>query len=232
MYEALGVKDVDSILIRPQPPAPKDPALEHIDAMGGKPFQAFPAQDHRAHITAHLNFMATNIARNNPAIMASLEKNIFEHISLMAQEQTEMEMGQELQQIQQMQMQIQQNPQMAQNPQVQQQLKMFSDKFEARKAVLIAEMTEEFMKEEKEITSQFDNDPLAKLKARELDLRAAENQRRKEYESKRIDLDRMKAVMNQQNQDNKLEQNEELAEMRAETSIEKTLLQNALKNDK
>ena len=232
MYEALGVKDVDSILIRPQPPTPKDPALEHIDAMGGKPFQAFPAQDHRAHITAHLNFMATNIARNNPAIMASLEKNIFEHISLMAQEQTEMEMAQDIQQIQQIQQQAQANPAMAQNPQVQMQLKQFSDKFEARKAVLIAEMTEEFMKEEKDITSQFDNDPLAKLKARELDLRAAENQRRKEYENKRIDLDRMKAVMNQQNQDNKLEQNEELAEMRAETSIEKTLLQNALKNDK
>ena len=232
MYEALGVKDVDSILIRPQPPAPKDPALEHIDAMGGKPFQAFPGQDHRAHITAHMNFMATNIARNNPAIMASLEKNIFEHISLLAQEQTEMEMAQDIQQIQQIQQQAQANPAMAQNPQVQMQLKQFSDKFEARKAVLIAEMTEEFMKEEKDITSQFDNDPLAKLKARELDLRAAENQRRKEYESKRIDLDRMKAVMNQQNQDNKLEQNEELAEMRAETSIEKTLLQNALKNDK
>jgi hypothetical protein len=176
--------------------------------------------------------MATNIARNNPAIMASLEKNIFEHISLMAQEQTEMEMAQDIQQIQQIQQQAQANPAMAQNPQVQMQLKQFSDKFEARKAVLIAEMTEEFMKEEKDITSQFDNDPLAKLKARELDLRAAENQRRKEYESKRIDLDRMKAVMNQQNQDNKLEQNEELAEMRAETSIEKTLLQNALKKDR
>lgn len=231
MYEALGVKDVDSILVRPQPPAPKDPALEHIDAMGQKPFQAFPGQDHRAHMTAHMNFMSTNIARNNPMIMASLEKNIFEHISLMAQEQVEMEMAEEIQQIQQMQQQAQQNPQMAQNPQMQQQLKQFSDKFEARKAVLIAEMTEEFMNEEKEITSQFDNDPLAKLKARELDLRAAENQRRKEYDSKRIELDRMKAVMNQQNQDNKLEQNEELAEMRAETSIEKTLLQNALKKD-
>ena len=56
MYEALGVKDIDSILIRPQPPTPKDPALEHIDALAGKPFQAFPGQDHRSHITAHLNF--------------------------------------------------------------------------------------------------------------------------------------------------------------------------------
>src|SRR5210317_207238 len=99
MYEALGVKDIDKILIRPQPPQPKDPALEHIDALAGKPFQAFPGQDHRAHITAHLNFMATNMARNAPVVMAALEKNCFEHISLMAQEQVEMEFPNELQQI-------------------------------------------------------------------------------------------------------------------------------------
>ena len=83
MYEALGVKDIDKILKRPPTP-PKDPALEHIDAFAGKPFQAFPGQDHRAHITSHLNFMATNMARNNPIVMAALEKNCFEHISLMA----------------------------------------------------------------------------------------------------------------------------------------------------
>ncbi|NND23825.1 MAG: hypothetical protein HKN86_03945, partial [Acidimicrobiia bacterium] len=97
MYEALGVKNIDSILVRPMQPTPKDPALEHIDALGGKQFQAFPGQDHRAHITAHLNFMATNIARNNPTVMASLEKNIFEHISLMAQEQLEIEFRDEIQ---------------------------------------------------------------------------------------------------------------------------------------
>ena len=38
--------------------------------------------------------------------------------------------------------------------------------------------------EEKKITSQFDNDPIAKLRSRELDLRAQENQR-KEREGKR-----------------------------------------------
>ena len=32
--------------------------------------------------TAHLNFMSTNIAKNNPMIMGSLEKNIFEHMFL------------------------------------------------------------------------------------------------------------------------------------------------------
>jgi hypothetical protein len=230
MYEALGVKNIDQVLIRPMQPMPKDPALEHIDALAGKPFQAFPGQDHRAHITAHLNFMATNIARNNPMVMASLEKNIFEHISLMSQEQIEIEFRNELIQLQQMQQAMQQNPQMAQ--QMQMQVKMLQEKIESRKAVLIAEMMEEFMKEEKEITSQFDNDPIAKLRSRELDLRAMENQRKKQESDEKINLDKMKAMMNQANQDEKLEQNEELANLRADTSIQKTILSKTLPNAK
>ena len=220
MYEALGVKDIDLLLKKPQPPTPKDPALEHIDALAGKPFQAFPGQDHRAHMTAHLNFMATNMARNNPMVMASLEKNIFEHISLMAQEQIELEFREELMQLQQMQ----QNPMMAQNPQAQQQVMQLTQQIEARKAVLIAEMMGEFMEEEKKITSQFDNDPIAKLRSRELDLRAQENQRKEREGKERMDLDKMRAMMAQENQDEKLEQNEELAKLRANTSIEKTIL--------
>jgi len=228
MYEALGVKDIDKILIRPQPPQPKDPALEHIDALAGKPFQAFPGQDHRAHITAHLNFMATNIARNAPVVMASLEKNCFEHISLMAQEQVEMEFRNEMQQV----AMIQQNPQAMQDPNIQMQVKMLSEKIEARKAQLIADMMEEFMQEEKKITSQFDNDPIAKLRARELDLQAQENSRKKQEGEQRINLDRMRAMMNQQNQDEKLQQNEDLAKLRAQTSLDKTILTAKLKQEK
>ena len=230
MYEAIGVKDVDTVLIRPQPPQPKDPALEHIDALAGKPYQAFPGQDHRAHMTAHLNFMATNMARNNPIVMASLEKNIFEHISLMAQEQVEIEFKNEIQQLQQMQMMMQQNPQMAQQMQIQ--ARMLSEKIEARKAVLIAEMMEEFMKEEKEITSQFDNDPIAKLRARELDIRAQENARKKKVDDEQINLNKMKAMMNQMQTDEKLQQNEDLAQLRADTSIEKTILAAKLRNQR
>ena len=228
MYEALGVKDIDKILIRPQQPTPKDPALEHIDALAGKPFQAFPGQDHRAHITAHLNFMATNMARNAPVIMAALEKNCFEHISLMAQEQVEMEFPNELQQL----AAVQQNPQAMQDPNIQMQVRMMSEKIEARKAQLVADMMEEFMKEEKKITSQFDNDPIAKLRARELDLQAQENERKRMEGEDRINLDKMKAMMNQQNQDDKLKQNEELAKLRADTSIEKTILSKTMPNAK
>ena len=219
MYEAIGVKNIDQILPPPQQPTPIDPAAENILALSGKPFQAFKGQDHRAHITVHLNFMATNLARNNPIVLGSLEKNIFEHISLMAQEQIEIEFREELQQL----AQLQANPMLAQqDPNVQQQILSLTLAMESRKAKLIAEMTEEFKNEENKIMGQFGNDPVAKLKARELDLRAADDARKKDEGEERLNLDRMRAMMNQSNFDDKLEQNKELAMLRAGVSLAKT----------
>jgi hypothetical protein len=218
MYEALGVKNIDQVLPPPAPNAPKDPSLENIDALAGKPFQAFPGQDHQAHITAHLNFMATNLVRNNPPIMGALQKNILEHISLMAMEQIQVEFSQEMMMLQQLQQQAPMNPQAGQ------QLQQIQQKIEARKAVLIAEMTEEFMKEEKKVTSQFDHDPLLKLKSREVDLRAMDQQRKKEYDEARVDIDQAKLVQAKDIAEDKLEQNEELAELRADTTMDKAYL--------
>ena len=219
MYEAIGVKDIDKILPPPKQPMPMDPATENILALSGKPFQAFKGQDHRAHITVHLNFMATNLARNNPVVLGSLEKNIFEHISLMSQEQIEIEFTEELQQL----AQLQANPALAQqDPNVQQQILALTLAMESRKAKLIAEMTEEFKNEENKIMGQFGNDPVAKLKARELDLRAADDARKREEGEDRINLDRMRAMMNQSNFEDKLEQNKDLAMLRAGVSLAKT----------
>jgi hypothetical protein len=233
MYEALGVKNINNILPPPAQPMPMDPALEHILAISLKPFQAFPGQDHKAHIDAHLNFMSLAMVQNNPGAMASLQKNILEHISIMAQEQVQIEFVRELQEVQQIQMMMQQmgamNPAMMggmqQNPQMmqaQQRLQQIVNAIESRKAILIAEMTKDYAEEEQKITGEFGADPLLKLKSRELDLRAKENERRKEYEQDRINLDKMKAMMNQQNQEEKLQQNEELASLRAGVSLAKS----------
>jgi hypothetical protein len=216
MYTAIGVKDIDRILPPPPQNQPKDPALEHIDAMGMKPFQAFPGQDHRAHVTAHLNFMASNFVRNNPSITAALEKNIMEHISLMAQEQVQLEFQQEFAMLPQMQQAA------TMNPQAQQQFNQVTQKIEARKAILIAEMTEDFMKEEKAITTQFDHDPLLKLKEREVDLKAMETERKTKEDEARLDLDKTKLFQGQQLDKQKLAQNEELAELRADTAMAKS----------
>ena len=216
MYTAVGVKNIDRILPPPPQNQPKDPALEHIDAMGAKPFQAFPGQDHRAHVTAHLNFMASNFVRNNPSITAALEKNIMEHISLMGQEQVQLEFQQEMQMLPQLQQQA------AMNPQAQQQFQQISQKIEARKAILIAEMTEDFMKEEKEVTSQFDHDPLLKLKQREVDLKAMDAERKSKEDEARLNLDKTKFLQGQQLDEAKLQQNEDLANLRADTAMAKS----------
>ena len=232
MYDAIGVKNVNAILPPPMKPAPLDPSLEHILSISAKPFQAFPGQDHKAHIDAHLNFMRLNMVQNNPAAMASLQKNILEHISLMAQEQVQLEFVQEMQEIKTIQMQMQQlnaqNPAMAQNmqqnPQVmqaQQRVQQITMMIEARKAILIAEMTMDFAKEEEKIMGEYGGDPLLRLKGREMDLRAQENQRKEEEGQQRIDLDKMKAMMSDQQHEENLEQEEELAGLRAGVSLAK-----------
>jgi hypothetical protein len=219
MYEAIGVKDINKILPPPAPIQPVDPSVEHINSLNAKPFQAFPGQDHRAHITAHLNFMSTNMVRNNPVVMASIQKNILEHISIMAQEQVQIEFREQMMQMQMLQQQAPTNPQAAQM------LQQINQAIEARKAVLIAEMTEDFMKEENKITSQFDADPLLKLKSREVDLRAMENERKKQNDEAQQELARARLLQSRDNFEDKLEQNENLAKLRAGVSLAKSGVQ-------
>ena len=145
----------------------------------------------------------------------------------MANEQVEIEFPEQLQQMQLMQ----QNPQMMQDPKAQQQMQQVMLQIESRKAKLIAEMMEEFMIEEKKIISQFDNDPIARLRSRELDLKAMEDHRKGQESQDRLNLDRMKAMMNQSTQQEKIEQNEELAELRAETSLEKQEMANQARKE-
>jgi len=158
----------------------------------------------------------------------------------MAQEQVQLEFVEELQEIQMIQQQMQQmgvqNPAMAQgmmqNPMVMQQQKRvveITNAIEARKAILIAEMTKDYVAEEEKISGEFGGDPLVKLKAREIDLKARDNARKEEEGQERLDLDKMRALMNQENQENKLQQNEELAGLRAGVSLAKQQMADASK---
>jgi hypothetical protein len=90
-------------------------------------------------------------------------------------------------------------------------------------------MMQEFMEEENKIMGQFGNDPIAKLKARELDLRAMDNEAKREQDQEKINLDKSKQLMGQEQFDEKLEQNEDLAELRAETSLVKQEMANDFK---
>ena len=225
MYEALGIKNVNVILPPPQKPAPMDPAMENILAMSGKPFKAFPGQDHQAHMDAHLTFMGTFMARNNPQALALLSKNCMEHIALMSQEQVQLEFAEEIAQIQQLTANMQQmggmNPQNPQVMQVQQQIKQETDRIEARKAQLIAQLTTDYLEEEKKVLNQLDNDPLLRLKADEVQLRAQEQQRKEKEGEEKANMDTLKLIRGGQEFDAKLQQDDEHAKLRASVSLAK-----------
>jgi len=229
MYEALGVKDIDRLLPPPPQPQPLDPASENILALNGKKIQAFPKQDHQAHMRAHLQFMGTTMVRNNPKALGILQQNCMEHINLMAGEQVEMEFAEEIAKTQQMQQQMaalsqQLGPQAQQNPQMmamQRDLESLNLVMESRRAVLIAEFTEDYAKAERQVLNQIENDPLLKLKDREIDLKAREEQRKEEEGTNKANMDMMRMMQNKEIAENKLEQNDEHAKLRASVSLAK-----------
>ena len=232
MYEALGVKDIDMVLPPPPQPQAMDPGTENVLALNGKKIQAFPKQDHQAHMKSHLLFMGTTICRNNPQALGILQQNCMEHIVLMAGEHVEMEYQQEIQQMQQLSQQMapiiqqmQQNPQMMQqNPQIQQFQQKQADlqvAIEARKATLISEFMEDYAKAEKETLNQIEGDPLLKLKDRELDIKAAQEQARQSEAEDKLNLERSKMLQAKEIAEDKMEQNDQHQKLRASVSLAK-----------
>ena len=87
MYDALDVKNIDSILPAPQPPAPVDPATENANSIKGMALQAFPQQDHEAHLMAHAVFLSNLASQTNPQGYALLQSHVQEHIGMLARDQ-------------------------------------------------------------------------------------------------------------------------------------------------
>jgi hypothetical protein len=63
MYQALEVQNIEEILPPPPQPQPTDPAIENARGLSGQLLQAFPEQDHDAHIMAHVVLMQTPLYR-------------------------------------------------------------------------------------------------------------------------------------------------------------------------
>ncbi len=86
MYDALDVKNIDSILPPPQPPAPKDPATENALALKGQQLQVFPQQDSMAHIRVHVAMIQSPAIQANPQAFLILQAHIQEHVSIFARD--------------------------------------------------------------------------------------------------------------------------------------------------
>jgi len=203
MYEALGVTNIDAILQPPPQPMPMNPAKENQEALRGARLQAFPEQNHQAHISAHLAMVATPIAQSNAAIVMTLQGHISEHIAMMSELQAQQEISANMTPEQQAMMQ--------QDPNA---MKQFQDQVASRSAEIASEVSEQYAQS---ITPPPSEDPLVSIRKQELALRGqevAQRQQQFEVEQKfKEDKERNDVLLDQQ----RLDQQEEIANQNDQT---------------
>ena len=100
MYQALEVQNIDEILPPIPEPQPMDPAIENARALSGQLLQAFPDQNHDAHIMAHMIFMKTPLVQTSPQIMGTFYAHLQEHLNFKATNQAIQEAQEIMQQVQ------------------------------------------------------------------------------------------------------------------------------------
>ena len=102
MYDALEIKNVETLFQQQQQVPPRDPISEEQAAMLGQPIQAFDWQDHEAYIAAHSAFIQNPMVQDNPLAVQTISANIQEHQAMLYRQQVEQVMGQPLPPLEQM----------------------------------------------------------------------------------------------------------------------------------
>jgi len=180
MYEALGVSNIDSILPMPPQPQPVNAAKENQNSLLGVPLQAFAGQDHQAHIETHLAIMSTPAVEMNPNAIMALQGHVQEHIGLMSEEQAQQQIMQSIPP------EVQQNPQEMQA--MMQQIQPQVDKIAAQ---IIADTVEQLSQS---METPPETDPLVEIRNKELDIKAADLQRKGSEFVARQEFDREKEI--------------------------------------
>ena len=205
VYEALGTKQIDSLLKPPPPPPePRDPAKENARALQMQFLTAFEFQDHDAHIAAHMAFMQSRMVQINPQVYALLQSHISDHVSFKAK----IEVSE----------QIMQDPNMMQLQQVDPQ--QFQIQVDKAIATAVAEITEQLVRGEMQQAAG-KQDPLVRLKQQEIDLRAMDLQRKEKETQLKAEMDMRQEAARLDFQYDKLREQSEQSDERLEVAREK-----------
>tara|TARA_Y100001938_G_scaffold131841_1_gene189421 strand:- start:897 stop:1685 length:789 start_codon:yes stop_codon:yes gene_type:complete len=227
MYAALGVDNIDSLLMPPadNTPKPVDAGIENSGLLQGIPQQAFPEQNHEAHVAAHKSLFLTQAVITNPQLQSIIIAHVMQHLQFMANQMAEQQMPPEVQQqiqgaAQQMQ-QLDPQSQMALQQQIQSIIESFS-------APILAQLSNEFLAS---VQPPQQDDPLVAIRQQELGLRDKELNMKNEQFVAKEEQDAMEKSAELQIQQQKAEQqanigNEknEIAKQRLEQQAELKLI--------
>ena len=222
MYQALEVQNIDEILPPTPEPQPMDPSLENARALMGEFLQAFPQQDHDAHIATHVTFMQLPIVQASPPVVGTFFSHLLEHVSLKARAMADQEMQQMQAQAQQSMMAAQIgaiDPMVAQQ-QMQQAQMMNPDQLEARVAQIESQLIQELVTAISPPPGQ-QQDPLVAIRQQELQIKAEESNRRAMTDQMRLGLDQEKLRQQAMTDAARLELQEQIADDRTDVNRER-----------
>jgi len=227
MYQALEVQNIEEILPPPPQPQPKDPATENAEIVAGAQAQAFPQQDHEAHVLSHITLSKSSLIKQTPPVMAAIQAHCFQHIAHWARERVQQEVQQlQQQEIQQIQMLIQTgaiDPQigMQRMQVVQQGGGQFSpEQIEARVAQVQQELTSWLIQQLNPAPGE-EEDPLVRIRQQELALKGQKQEFDAQVDQEKLALDRDKLQQAAQTDAARMELQEEIAEERNEVNRER-----------
>ena len=170
MYSALGVDNVDALLMPPpdMTPKPVDAGIENANLLMGQPAQAFPEQNHQAHIDTHKSLFFTDLVKDSPQVQALIISHCMQHLQFLAAQIAQEQMPDEVnQRIAEIQAQMQQvSPEEAQM--IGQQIQMINEQYSSS---IMAQLANEFLQS---IGMSGGGDPLVDIRQKELDLRDKE----------------------------------------------------------
>ena len=212
MYSALNVQNIDLLLPPPPQPQPQGPAQENARAIvipnGGSPLQAFPEQDHMAHIQAHAQFYMLPLIQASPQVQGILLSHIFEHVSLLAQQQAALRLQQPVQMIDQFGRPVMVPPPPPNPVQMQ-----------AVVAQIEAQMQAQVLQQ---LQPQPQGpDPLLQLQEKNLQIKAAQVEQKAQADAERIKLDQQKLAMKDAVDRERMQSNEDIAQLRANVSLQR-----------
>jgi hypothetical protein len=225
MYAAIGVDNVEQILTPPPPtdPLPLEAGFENNQLLLGQQAQAFPQQNHDAHIAIHMSLLNTPPVQMNAQVQALIHSHIMQHLQMKADILGEQQMPPEvMQQFQQLQQQAQQaSPQEAQNLSLQ-----AGDLLAQFSSPILAELLAEY---NQKVSAPQDEDPLVAIRKQELALKGQElsieqqqflaaEQRKAQEAQQRINVDR-----------ERIDTQEDIAELRDDTARARLEQQRAFK---
>ena len=210
VYDALGVKNTDMILISDTPNeiSPKDPAQENIDALENGALQAFKGQNHMAHMQSHLLFITGGSASQMPNVQLAMQKHLLNHIQLQAEEQADQQFAQ-------------------QNPNVALQDPATNMQYQAMLAQFVAQGTQQLVELGKQIQGGGQEqapDPLIELKQQELQLKSQQEQNDMAMEEQQLQLDREKLAQREAQFQQRLQSQENMTAARIDAGMQRELL--------